>query len=542
MSLQPTREQIPIINDNSNSVVIATPGSGKTFTLSCKIKGILPTLLEHKGVIAISFTNKASDELKARCLGGGAEPKSSFFGTIDKFYLVEIIMPFGRHLFGDPQTELQVVELDEVVGYKQIRLEVANRTITDEQITPLQKLYCEGKIILESFGLLAYYILQNSLACQRYLKARYSDIIIDEYQDCGYWQHIMFTELVNMGLRGVAVGDINQSIFAFAGKDSKYLIALTQDSSNFTTYPLTRNHRCHSSIINYSTRLLSERSNLVETDCFGVYQKSIDGSEIEIAHWLTATIPQIMEQFGVNEMKEVGVLVKNNWTGDVIHENILLPHRQIIPTPLDSDISLWGGFFRNMLTWFFNSQHTKHELVEGYLNLDFQRSLYRKFMTMLKDVENDFDINDFRSSEEINKDFFEKLIEAACLVLPNARNKNAENRLKGVLSNKQFLECFMPPLKNEIQIMTLYKSKGLEFDIVFHLNLYEYILPQKYNGRYGNLIQDLNLHYVGITRAKTCCILCTSTQRHSRGRLISANPSEFLSRHDLDSLREDCPF
>ena len=45
----------------------------------------IPDLPEYKGVIAISFTNKASDELKRRCKQRCADTKQSFFGTIDKF-------------------------------------------------------------------------------------------------------------------------------------------------------------------------------------------------------------------------------------------------------------------------------------------------------------------------------------------------------------------------------------------------------------------------------------------------------------------------
>ena len=49
--------------------------------------------------------------------------------------------------------------------------------------------------------------------------------------------------------------------------------------------------------------------------------------------------------------------------------------------------------------------------------------------------------------------------------------------------------------------------------------------------------QDLNLHYVGITRAKKCCVLCTSTHRQSNGQIIAANPSEFLFLNNVEQLR-----
>lgn len=84
--MKPTEQQNLIIDHEGCSVVIAAPGSGKTFVLSQKIKKNLKTLLDHQGVIAISYTNKASIELKNRSLSNGEDPKGSFFGTIDKFY------------------------------------------------------------------------------------------------------------------------------------------------------------------------------------------------------------------------------------------------------------------------------------------------------------------------------------------------------------------------------------------------------------------------------------------------------------------------
>ena len=92
-------EQKAIIKEESNCVVIATPGSGKTFTLSQKCRKIISSLPDYRGIIAISYTNKASNELKHRTILNNLNPKNSFFGTIDKFCVIEIIIPFGKHVF-----------------------------------------------------------------------------------------------------------------------------------------------------------------------------------------------------------------------------------------------------------------------------------------------------------------------------------------------------------------------------------------------------------------------------------------------------------
>ena len=105
----------------------------------------------------------------------------------------------------------------------------------------------EGKIFLEKSGEIALHILRKVPGAIMYIRARFSHIFIDEYQDCGEIQHNIFLQLVNAGLVGVAVGDINQAIFGFANRFPKYLIQLI-GNSEFKHFELNKNHRCHPSI------------------------------------------------------------------------------------------------------------------------------------------------------------------------------------------------------------------------------------------------------------------------------------------------------
>jgi len=94
----PTDEQLYAIKEKGNSVITAKPGSGKTFTVIEKIKMISETLYDHQGVIAISFTRKASHELSTRAKKKRVPTKQSFYGTLDAFYISEIIIPFAKFL------------------------------------------------------------------------------------------------------------------------------------------------------------------------------------------------------------------------------------------------------------------------------------------------------------------------------------------------------------------------------------------------------------------------------------------------------------
>lgn len=72
---------------------------------------------------------------------------------------------------------------------------------------------------MESLELLALHIIKKSSACQKYLQARYKYVFIDEFQDADTYTNELFLLLLDLGLTGIAVGDVNQSIFGFAHKD-----------------------------------------------------------------------------------------------------------------------------------------------------------------------------------------------------------------------------------------------------------------------------------------------------------------------------------
>ncbi len=101
---------------------------------------------------------------------------------------------------------------------------------------------------------------------------------------------------------------------------------------------------------------------------------------------------------------------------------------------------------------------------------------------------------------------------------------------------------FRPAQPGEINILTYHKAKGLEFDIVFCLEAYRFIMPPyRYEemqfDAYG---QSLAMHYVGITRAKKVCYILLGTQRHNKdGRLKDAEPSVFLTQPGLKELRNE---
>jgi superfamily I DNA/RNA helicase len=540
----PTKEQERIIDESNCCVVIATPGSGKTTVISKKITKIIPEIKEYQGVIAISYTNKASSQLK-KYLDPSLNKKYSFFGTIDKFYISEIIIPFGKQIFGIPKGDFAIIELNDVPTQFTKKISWFSRDfnyhdLKADHIRILKDLFLDGKILIDSIGLLANYIFDSSISCKKYLKARYTHIFIDEYQDSGYDQHEIFLKMRELGLCAIAVGDVNQSIFGFSGKSSTYLLSLAQQPKIFKVLPLTYNHRSHISIVNYSMRLLLPDFPIETSEETRVYKKKISGSEFDIALWLNSVIKRYCELFSISNMNEVGVLVRKNQTGAIIDKNLKIKHRYFMPTDLDNDMSYWSMVFRRILHSLTDENDNNLDAIEDFIDINDNPQKFKKILKMLPALEIELN-KDPRNTEYIIKTF----IEIASLIYPKKINNRSISLLKMVIQSDDLLNSFRPAKNDEIQIMTLHKSKGLEFDLVFHLDLYNWVLPFKKIDFRGEpycpeLEQDLNLHYVGITRARRSCILCTSTYRQgSKGYEVRGEESEFFFKNKLETIRKE---
>ena len=544
--MKPTEQQKLILDYNGNSVVIAAPGSGKTFVLSQKIKQNLQLLLDHQGVIAISYTNKASNELKNRSLSNGEKPKSSFFGTIDRFNLSEIVIPFAKHIFGNPVNDFKIIKHSSLPNEEKEIFEWVDRKLKLEQldenmITSFKEYFLKGLILIETIGVFADYVFSNSIACQKYIKAKYKYIYIDEYQDSGYEQHQIFIKIMNLNIVAIAVGDLNQSIYAFSGKDSKYLQELTENE-NFKYFKLDKNHRCHPSIINYSNYLLNPKTELIPVDKNQIIFIRVEGNEISIANWIDKYIESVQKTFKVKNRNQIALLTRGNRTGHIIDENLNCPHRLFVSNDLDVNLNIWSAIFSNLLYFVFDKGFKFVDVIEVFSSYDkFSQKDLKKLNICKQNIEN-IALQKTIDIVTLQTEF----IKIAKIIAPNIASKESIDLLESVLNNQIELNSYQSAKDNEINILTLHKSKGLEFDVIIHLDLYEWVFPNKKPGAnndfnnpvYGDWNQDLNLHYVGLTRARKGCILISSTQRTNyEFKTKQGKDSEFIWLNGIKKLR-----
>lgn len=530
-----SEEQKEIISYDGNTVVLANPGSGKTTTMSYKIKEIL-SKSKYKGVIAISYTNKASEELKTKVKGLVEDIKFSYFGTIDKFYIVEIIRPFGRDLIKTSVNKYEVKNLE-----KEETNEFKQKSKNDKLKFALKQLE-NGYIILQATGILGNYIFENSIRCKKYILARYSHIVIDEFQDCNLEQYDIFLKFVNSGLIGIGVGDPNQSIFRYDNRDSKYLTSLVS-LKNFKGFVLNKNHRCHQSIIEYSLSFLSperEVKSMLNEDK-RVTGIKILGNEQMMAKRIENIIEPLKKRFGIANNKDVAILVRNNNTGQIISKYLKIKNKIYLTTPLDEGNTIYDSICKDLLLYIVGDKSIFLEKIfEKYENgkiINFREK--KKIQTMLIAQKEQYAINGRLGIEKEEIKNILKLITKEII-----EDKDLEN-FKKVIDNENMFESLLPLEADTVPIMTIHKSKGLEFDLIFHLDLHNYILPKiDFDSHdYLDIEECKNIHYVAITRAKKAVVLCYNTIRtNSKGEEKNGVKSDFINeemRPELKKIRNE---
>ncbi|MBR6921143.1 MAG: ATP-dependent helicase [Clostridia bacterium] len=529
MIKNPTEEQQNVIDYEGNIVVTAKPGSGKTFTIVEKIARIIPDLPDYKGVIAISFTNKASNELKQRCKIRCENTKQSFFGTIDKFYISQIIYPFASHITG-VLCDFNILELNDLPDDdKYAILKKTNSPLSEYQESLLIEALSEGKIFLEYTGETALIILLKTSGAKKYLQSKYTHIIIDEYQDCGDIQHRIFSLMVDHGLIGVAVGDINQAIYGYDGRFPKYLISLISQN-RFKHYELSKNHRCHIGISEYSLCLF-RASKLIPKEK-RVFLVKVSGGEEQIASKIDFYIEGIKKKYKIQNNKDIAILCRSNTSVLKISSFLSTPNKVFKDTVLDKNNSDWGRFFKDILTSRFDDKIYSIDYAEKLFSEEYEPIKYRAALSLCNSIFTCRDDNLLSAEND--------MISLAQLLYPTKRNNDAIEHLHTVLSSYELIRNYMPASNDELNIMTIHKSKGLEFKIVFHMDMYKWIIPhENMNSTDDDYTQDLNLHYVGVTRAIDACYIMLGSKRYSKkyNDYVQTELSPFLTLPGLSERR-----
>jgi len=532
MPFIPTEQQKLAIAYPDSLVVTACPGSGKTTVMAEKISAALKLSKNYQGIIGITFTKKASAELKKRCSSNAKDLKSSFFGTIDSFCYQELIIPFISKVWGGNPRECTVVKKlsNEQAGLFGGAYSSPNIRELDEDIG-FKQLYLQNTLWMSSFSALAVLILRESLAAQNYIVAKYTHVFMDEYQDSSETQHDLFLSLKSLGLVATAVGDTDQSIFKFRGSCPELLNSLV-NSPGFKHIHLDENHRCHPSITNYANRLLDPNCNLLVTDNIRVSRRVIGGLPSDAAETVSKWITSWTQEKNIGSASRVAILARSANILNSVCKGLTCDYRLISDTPLDSIGTECSDLFSELLNYKYGATQSAQSLVDSLSIRYLLISKKPKALTQL-----------IKSIRQANDGEF---IETSLLISAELGLRVKPETIEAtreIQASDTLLKTFRPLNDNEVQVMTLHKSKGLEFDVVIHFGLEEWVFPfRRYiegsrSPVYPDLEQETNLHYVGITRAEKLCVLIrTGLRQNSYGEVRSSQPSYFLTLPQLEGL------
>ncbi|WP_437212576.1 UvrD-helicase domain-containing protein [Staphylococcus aureus] len=233
--------QLAAINEEENALVLACPGSGKTRVLTLKIAKELEKLAHRTDrIVALTFTNRAADEIDRRINTIGINISQLWTGTIHSFCLQWIIRPYGIYLL-ELQKSYSILDEFKAKELKDTFKSENGIPKNDEFLTRIDKYgnYINKKEkynnvaksyhqhLLENnlidFDLIlyfSYYLITNYSQITKNLARFLKYFFIDEFQDTQDLQYAIVGEIIKASsgnCKIFLVGDPDQAIFSSLG-------------------------------------------------------------------------------------------------------------------------------------------------------------------------------------------------------------------------------------------------------------------------------------------------------------------------------------
>lgn len=275
-------------------LVVAGPGSGKTRVLTERVRRLLTSVHGHFRVLALTFTNKAANEMKERLKDLGDLRQRAFIGTLHGFCL-EMLADRGKfvgitnfpQIFEEWQDRKQIlleaVMADPLLAHeleqsgdskaRNRRLDDWLRAISQIKTHPLThaeleegleetvyeaynaNLHASGAYDFDDLLILAYRLLSEQPKIADFYRRLYRYICIDEAQDLNEVQYAVLQALSGDEYKNVMmVGDPKQSIYGFNTSGPEFMDHFVEDFSA-KKVELTENFRSSSTVVNIARTL-----------------------------------------------------------------------------------------------------------------------------------------------------------------------------------------------------------------------------------------------------------------------------------------------
>ncbi|WP_137895031.1 UvrD-helicase domain-containing protein [Ramlibacter sp. 2FC] len=374
-----------------HALVLAGAGSGKTRVLTTRIAWLLQTgQATPGGILAVTFTNKAAKEMLTRLsamlpLNVRGMWIGTFHGLCNRFLRAHHKLAGLPQAFQilDTQDQLSAIKrlckqfsVDEerfppkqlqwfIAGCKEEGHRPRDVETRDEDTRKKVELYqlyeeqCqrEGVVDFGELMLRSYELLQGNDPVREHYQRRFRHILVDEFQDTNRLQYAWLKQIAGPQSAVLAVGDDDQSIYAFRGARVGNMADFVREFGVQHQIKLEQNYRSYSNILDSANALIAHNTarlgkNLRTTQGPGepvrVYEAARDFDE---AQWLVDEMRQLVKGDGL-ERREIAVLYRSNAQSRVLETalfNAGVPYR------------VYGGLR------FFERAEIKHALA--YLRL-----------------------------------------------------------------------------------------------------------------------------------------------------------------------------
>ncbi len=357
-------------------LVIAGPGSGKTRVITYRIAALIDCGVVPRNICAITFTNKAADEMRQRAavLGASAGAHISTFHSL----CVRILRRYAENAGINPNFSIY----DDADQTRCIKQAVKDCELDTTSISPagmleavsvlkndlmdvdrfkkgaedffsktLAKIYARYQHILTERNALDFddllmktaFLLRDFPDVCRQLGERFKFLLIDEYQDTNHAQYIIAKALVSHHNNICATGDPDQSIYRWRGADIRNILNFEKDWPNATVVKLEENFRSTPNILRLADSLIScnrnrkEKKLIPTKSCGEDIAATAYDDEIEEAETVAIRVRALADQ-GVPR-KEIAVFYRVNAMSRLLEEAFI---RYKVPYQIVRGVEFYG--------------------------------------------------------------------------------------------------------------------------------------------------------------------------------------------------------
>ena len=354
--------QIQAIETISGPVLImAGAGSGKTRVLTHRYAHLVKHHnVDVEQILAITFTNKAAEEMKLRIsklLNLKISPKwiSTFHSLCVKILRIHgdkigYKSNFTIYDQSDSNKVIRNCMSENNVDLKQyspkrFQAHISNlknsmtspgealenaESFFEVKVAEIYSSYEKKLIIANSMDfddllIKTVELLQTNESILKFWSNKFQFIMVDEYQDTNFVQYKLVELLGSNNKNVCVVGDSDQSIYAFRGADIRNIIEFEKDFSNATVIQLDKNYRSSKKILNLANSVISNNPRKIEKNLWTDNEDGLDissfrfRSEKDEARWVAEEVKNLIDSSKENE---VAIFYRTNSQSRLFEEEL----------------------------------------------------------------------------------------------------------------------------------------------------------------------------------------------------------------------------